>query len=384
MIDVSAAYGPHGLSGSGDLHVAEILRRTTDGLPEAMRAFDMRNASLMASGSLVGDSLPMMNLVHAEWLASLFWQLATCYLDEAVATREAASVSFATTLYPVGDALCDTAAQWMRDAAQTRSSIANEGRVHPAQPAELPVLTINQYTFRAIWTVYDWLTYQVAIYSAQFEQKGLVPVKLRPLYTELLKQLRPHIGVMSQLRKDFQATLITDNALDILREATSHVKVIFDIGQQLWAPSLIGPRYAEAMRRQLTLEELDLGFDPWIMTDPSMRKQLGTGATSRGELVEFWSSIKDLASVHTLVEQVIDLRRSDAIRRRYGRGYPTAPWPSQFMVRTPITLCGRNFVPGDLIAFFVRFNSPQGTLVDVRKTGHLTKLRDLLGHSSAE
>ena len=199
----------------------------------------------------------------------------------------------------------------------------------------------------------------------------------------MLKQVAVHTSVMNELRKDFYATKIAQNGIDLLRAAREHVEALFELGQKLWAPFLHGPAYTQALRRRLTLGELNLGFDPWILTDAQQRTE-HQGTNSETLLVEFWSGVKNPAQIAQLGSEILSLKQKGAIRRRYGRGYATPPWPSQFLVRESITIGGRQYKPGDLIAFFTRTLSASEVYVEIRKTGHLVKPLDLLGQPAVE
>jgi hypothetical protein len=232
--------------------------------------------------------------------------------------------------------------------------------------------------------VYDFVTWRVSDDSELLTAGTRIPQRFRPLYRDMSRQVRIHTEVMSELRRSFLATSIPENAEQILHEAKSHVEELFTLGQQLWAPYLLGTAYTEAQRRQLSLDELDLGFDPWILTDTWKKKQEQGNPTSRDELAKFWTAIKDPTKLYKLAEQVARLREEDSLRERTGQGYSTVPWPPQFLVRRQFTLDGRVFIPGDLIGYFVRKQSEDEIFVDMRKTGHLVKLLDLLGQPSKE
>lgn len=383
MLDVTMIYGPQGCSGSGDAYVADLLKRTVEGQPAAVAAFDTRLAQLLTDGSLVHAHLPTMAVTHTEWLAALHWQLATLYLDANVQARDVDEATFVKSVYPTGDTLCDAAAYWSRLATQTRSALVHKAKVRLTQVAELPQFPINLYTYQGVWAIFNWVALQAASYVSLFERSGNVPARFVPLYREIYRLVHSHVGAMSELRKDFNSTMITANALDVLVQAVPHVQALNSLVQHLWAPYLFGQRYTDALRRQLTLEELNLGVDPWVLTDPEAAMQRGRDTASRNELAAFWSTVSDIPATIRLAQQVRELDDKDVLRRRTGRAYQVVPWPAQFLVRTPAVLCGRQFVPGDLVAYFVR-GGATGATVEIRKTGHLVQPIDLLGQRPAE
>lgn len=381
MFDVTAMYGPYGPDSVGDAHVADLLKRTVEAQPPATQAWAVRISSLLATGCLVSQDRSITTATHAEWLAATLWQMASCYLDATAVCYADQADSFATTAYRDNDKLCDSAAHWARQAVQTRALIESGSKTSLTQVATLPTFTLNPHTLQGAWDAYGFVAARVASDSQLFTT-ARIPTRLRQLYREVLKQIDVHLKVVRELQKDFRATTIMQNRKECLDVAMSHFAALFLLGQQLWAPYLLGSSYAEAMRQPLTLEELELPFDPWTLTDPVHRATNQTPARLT-ELAQFWSSVVDYQAVKQIAEQLADLRKKRAIRPRTAYRYASAPWPIQYLVRRPVTLSGRSFTPGDLIVIYAHKEGQQVTL-EIRKTGRLTGLYDLLGQPHGE
>lgn len=383
MIDVTALYGPKGTEASGDEYVAEILQRTIGEQPSAIAAFNTRVSQLMSNGSLVSNDLPLMVVVHTELIAACLWQMATCYVDAVVAEFVRTGEDFGEFCYSVADAMCDSAGQWSRSATRVRSLMGAGSKVRLSQLLQLPEIKVNASTICGAWAVYDFVTGHVENLVKFMEDHGNVPRRLNGLYKDLLRDARVHLAMMVDVRKGFAVAMVVQNRVDMLREARSHAEALFEIAQKLWAPFLMGAQYNEAIRKPLGLDELELGGDPWMLTDPEKRKEAECHPERKAELAEFWSSVENVRETADLAHQIAELRRNDAIRRRTGRGYPMVPWPSQFLVRRSITLSGRTFRSGDLIAFYVK-QIGEKSRVEVRRTGRVAKQLELLGQLPEE
>jgi len=169
-----------------------------------------------------------------------------------------------------------------------------------------------------------------------------------------------------------------DNQLEIIRDAQPLAHALFELGQRLWAPYLLGQTYVEALRYKPTPEDLGVG-DPWVLTDPLQKQAHAHNPASQEELTKFWSSLADPAAALQLHQQIEEAVRQDRIRLRHGKGYKTVPWPAQYLVRYPVSFGGRKFASGELIAFYAEQVSETAVHLDVRRTGRVTTLLELLG-----
>ena len=192
MLEVSVMYGPHGPDTIGDSHVADILRRTVDGQPAATNAFDSRASTLLSLKTLPLDNLSVMTVAHAEWLAAMYWQMASCYLDSIVPAFVGTTDLFRTLAYADSDTLCDSATDWSRKAVQIRATIANDGKVRIAQATTLPQFSLTDQTHYGVWSVYDFVAWRVSDDCELLTAGARIPQRFRPLRRFVPASTDPH------------------------------------------------------------------------------------------------------------------------------------------------------------------------------------------------
>lgn len=370
-------YGPHGLEASGDPYVAEVLKRTISEQPPATKAFDMHILNLQTSGQLVQTALPDLTIIHQVWMAAILWQMATCYLDAMVLSCDDSGEDFSKIGYKDADMLCDMASDWGRDASKSKALATTGSKVRISQLLEMPNISANKLAVEAVWAIYGLVINQLGRDLLLFENSA-IPARFKSLYEEALKQVRTNLVMLHNLQKAYANAMIIQNKFEVIGKAKPLVEELFELGQKLWAPFLWGPKYSEAMRRPLEIGEMNLGFDPWILTDTEVAKIMRQQASAKTELAEFWVSVTNVEDVRKIVAELADARRRKAYRIRTGRAYNAVPWASQLLVRKAITIGGRSFNPGELITVFVRPNGDKNS-VEIRKTGKLTNPLDLLG-----
>ena len=376
---MSGAVQPYGHNGpcGGDTYVSDLLRRTVEGQWAATSALSttMARVASVAISPLFTD-LPTMTVVHAQKCADLRWQMATAYLDGVVEMYRNDD-ALSQEVYSACDSLCDDAREASRRATQSWSNHENGLRVRLTQGEILEDFAVNNTTYAGVWNALEVVIDRVRedFVSLPLQQ---VPTRFQGLVQDGMQRLRSHLELFEQLRSEWQATSITQNKLELVRDARSHAKEVFQIGQQLWAPYLHGTKYTAALTRKLTLGELTLA-DPWILTDPRQRQAKERDNESHQSLADFWESVIDIRAAVELAEQVNHLLKAKSIRRRTGRGYPMVPWPSQFLVRHRISFGSTNLEPGELIAYFGSRNAEGRVTIQVRRTGKLTRIAELLG-----
>jgi hypothetical protein len=82
MSGFAPMYGHYGPDAGGDPQVAELLKRTIDSQYNTARTFAATIDRLHGMGATPWTAaVPTMALTHAQWLATMLWQAATCYLD---------------------------------------------------------------------------------------------------------------------------------------------------------------------------------------------------------------------------------------------------------------------------------------------------------------
>lgn len=365
--------GPHG----GDKLVADLLQRTVDGQWSARKALDTTLAIYASKATpLMLTELPLMAVMHAQQLANIRWEMATAFLDGVVMMYRDAE-TLPKSVYAAGDALCDSARGVTRQAVQAQVGWETGGKVRLVTLDILEDFVVSEGYFEGIWNVFEVIVAKantaVAFAAAQHQ-----PERFKPLIESELRLARPHLESFRLLQTEWRAMRIVDNKLELAQEAVVHVHALYELMQHLWAPYLYGTKYTTLLKQKASLSEVPVK-DPWILTDPQKRITKGSETESCQELADFWLSLQDSGGVAQLGEQVYQLLKRRVLRRRAMRGYPLLPWPSQFLVRSSFTIGSVTFQPGDLVAFYASSDASGRINVQLRKTGKLTHILDLLG-----
>lgn len=365
--------GPHG----GDELVADLLQRTVDGQWSARKALDATTAIYASKATpLMLTELPLMAVMYAQQLANIRWEMATAFLDGVVMMYRDAE-TLPKPVYAAGDALCDYARGVTRQSVQAQASWKDGGKVRLVSLDVLEDFVVNDGQFEGIWNVFEVVVAKantaVAFVTAQHQ-----PERFKSLIESELRLARPHLETFRLLQTEWRATRFVENKLEVIQEATTHVRALYELMQHFWAPYLYGAKYSTLLKQKASLSDVPVR-DPWILTDPQQRNAKEREVESCQELADFWLSLENSDSVFELGEQIRQLLKQRVLRRRTGRGYPVAPWSSQYLVRAPFAIGSAMFTSGDLVAFYAS-SDPSGRInVQVRRTGKLTHIIDMLG-----
>lgn len=383
MSGIAQVYGREGLTTIGDPQVVELLTRTVEGQTQAVDAFDAQIQGLRTANSAIWE-LPIsaLTLLHSHWLAAMLWQMSTCFLDGVVESYQTED-AIPQKAYAQGDALCDYADEAMLHSVQANAESSMGTRPLNAQLAEFPDLKLRLEDFAGVWCACRCVIEQVQDDLAVIEYYG-IPSRMQALHQEVVKQLQPQLVVFKQLSKSWEATTTTNNSVQVLKKAVPIAELVFAIGQKLWAPYLLGSVYKEALTRQPTLNELELGFDPWLLTDPLQKEIKQKSNESTQQLTDFWASVANPAVAVQLSNQLEEALRTDHIRRRYGHGYGNIPWQSQFLVRFPVQIGDKTFKPGQLITLYPSDDGNGKYQLEMKGSGRLAQILDLLGQRGKE
>lgn len=370
MLDTAALYGRLGPDG-GDSQVVDLLRRTHTSLRKADQ--DWRRLRSEVGGPVYNMPLARMTVLYDHWLSSLWWQLALVFTDAMLIQHDGA---MPPEMYRIADILCDNAADHVRHTAQIFATYNDTGRPPLAQTAGLPPLVSNRLTYLGVWDAANEIVGQVNDDWHTITTLG-VPSRMEQVHAGITKVVHASALAAATLRADWASTTMADNRMALAKQLWEHATKMFVVGQQLWAPYLVGAAFKQALQKEKNLDELDLGFDPWVLTDPRKRTQLD--ATAARELVRFWESVANRDAVPALVQQMDEALRSGALRRRTTNGCDTVPWQSRFLVIRPITLGGVQFQPRQTCAYFPANRGT--TTIEIRRAGAVRGTLELMGQT---
>lgn len=371
-------YGRLGQQADGDPQVAELLARTVSGQVQATSVMDDLIAELQSSGKTPWTTaIPNMAVAHSRWLAAMLWQMATCYLDGNVEMHSAAA-ALPAEVYRECDDLCDQADAMTLRSIQLQSGLDHGVRPTNAEMAPFPKLNAEGLGYAGVWQALEAVLLQVRSDLRVIELAG-VSKPMQSVSQKVHASYQPVADQFVYLQSSWKTATSEENRRELVRTALALTQQLFVLGQQIWAPYLLGQVYVEALRYKPTLEDLGVS-DPWVLTDPRQKEARKGNPTNQQELTEFWTKLADPAAAVQLHQQLQDAVQARRIRMRTGHGYQTTPWPAQYLVRYPVTFGARTFHSGDLIALYVDPSAEQWQ-VEVRKTGRLTNLLDLLGQA---
>lgn len=377
MSELTLLYGRNGQA-AGDPQVAELLTRTVAGQSKSVSSVNEFAAHVEHVGATLWTAaVPSMAIAHTRWMAAMLWQMATCYLDGNVVEYQAAG-SLPPAVYRECDALCDQAEAMTLESIKLRSGLDQGLRPTNVQLSSMPALDVNGQGYVGVWYALQAVFLQVREDFVHAALAGNLK-QMQKVHKQFVAEYQPLVDQYAYLITSWSSASTEQNRRDLVATALPLAEKLFALGQKVWAPYLMGQVYTEALRYKPSLEDLEIS-DPWMLTDYRQRQAREGKVDSERQLTEFWTKLADPASAVQLHQQLQIELGAKRIRVRTGYGYNTIPWPSQYLVRFPVTFGERTFVGGDLIALYVDQSSDKWQ-VEVRKTGHLTKVLDLLGQT---
>lgn len=311
------------------------------------------------------------------WLSAVGWEIAERFFAQLTSATHRQFID--RDGVPWCEGLCADAETYTTEAVRCQSQVEVQVSVPPPQFKQLKDLPVTDDLVAGTWAILE------AIYErVQEDQNSLlgmrVPKRFRPVLHEIVKIVHPNMAVFEHLRQEWSSATTANARLGVVKQGFDPIRALFRGGQMCWAPSLTGQVYLQCLRAQPTLEDLEFGFDPWLLTDPLQRTAREPRQEHQQELTRFWERVTSPGDARQLSLQLEQWLQTGKIRLRYGRGYNTVPWPSQYLVRYPVSFGGRSFQTGDLIAVFVNRESDHWR-VEVRRTGRAQGALELLGHS---
>ncbi len=370
-MQLALLYGHNGPQ-AGDEHVADLLKRSVEGQWTAMMSLE----SAASKFSLISYGAPLATntIWYHHKMALLRWQLASAYLDTMVVELRESEV-FPDDAYTFGDTLCDVARHATRNAVQSLSLWQNQGEVPMAQAEQIGITIASRY-YKATWSMYRVIVSLMAQELRVLTHEA-VPSRFRSFFETEVRRVRTNLDAFQTLHDAWYVSKMEANRKEVLEEAAPIVKTIFNVLQGLWAPYLYGGEYMSLLEQAPSLEDVAIA-DPWVITDPRMRALHESNDESRKQLAKFWTKVVNPEGVMRQVEQVKAQLATRRLRRRTDEEYRVVPWPSEFIVRYPVTIDGVVLNAGDLAAFYDEEDEEGRITVTFRRVGKLTRWQDFL------
>ena len=344
-----------------------LIGRTTDGLSKAMATFDTSFARIKSGGFVPWTaSAGEMTLLHAQWVASVTWQWATILTDAVVLNEQGDDIS--DVAYSLVLKYCSDAADQSVKAMQMANALIRDGK-RPANTAVLPPkLYINAAFLEPTWALVEATASRVFADLAQIRRLG-IPERFKFVYTALEQAAHPLATIYGFYQDQWRVSPDTKSRREILKDALKLIPEFYKIGQQIWAPYLMGSVFVDILRSAAIFDKYNLDVAPWVITNPTETTNRSNDKESCIALAEFWKTISDPRSVVALQELINDAIDIGSVKRVEGSAYRIVPWHDQYQALEPITLGAFQCDKGTLFAINIR--GPQGQrTAELRKTGN--------------
>lgn len=366
MLSNTACYGRAGLSAGSGERVTALVGRTTDGLTKAMTAFDTTLARIK-SGGFVPWTAPAaeMTLLHAQWLSLVSWQWATILTDAAVVSGQGDDIDKIS--YTLAVQYCADAADLSVRAMQIANVVVREGK-RPGNAAIVPPGShLNASLLEPTWALLSSMYERVSTDLAWIRRLG-VPSRFGSAYATLEGAFRPDADVFRYHQDQWRVSIDTTSRRQILQDAIRLFPGFFKVGQQVWAPYLVGRVFVDTLRSSAVFEKYNLGIDPWALTDPAAATVRSTDQQSCVVLAEFWKTVADPRSAIALQNLINDAVMLGQVEFLADRSYKIPPWHGQYRVFEPLTLGHLQFDADAIIAINFR-GAPGHRVAEIRQVG---------------
>jgi hypothetical protein len=242
------------------------------------------------------------------------------------------------------------------------------------QADALPTISVSEANCDAVWAAYEAIYRRVRADLFRLTQIG-VPGAMQKVHTLLTASFQPKEKVFVYVQRQWYAAMTYENKVQIVRDVLPVVQHLYAVGQQIWTPYLLGREYTDIVRTQTQstaiLGPLNLGFDPWILTDPDLIQQKVSVSATCQELAKFWQSVGTPSAAKALQDEITTAVHMGQAALVKGKGFKIAPWMPQYSASVEVTISGQTFQPGDLFSVYPQGGADGKRVIAVRKTGRL-------------
>lgn len=363
MLGNVSCYGRMGSQITGAPHVTELVQRTTEGLAEASKAFGSTYDRLIQQG-VHPWSAPAadLTLLHTQRLVQHSWESATAFLD-AIVTTSLSVDDLSSEEYRVCDVLCDEAVSHGLAAVKMQATVAQGTRPPNARIIGLKQTGVNGLNYAGSWFVVVALVEGVMSDLMLLEQ-GL-PAQMQRLHASLVERIKPQLDLFCYLHAQWSSATSVSNRQQIVRDVIPLADPFYRLLQQLWAPYLLGAAYVGPLKSAEILGPLNLGIDPWLITDPTLSANLAANQESCRQLAEFWKTVADPRQVIAVQTELTEAVRAGALSILGGQSVKIAPWFPQYRVVRPVSINGKDLNPGQKVTLHPRGSSGK-RVIDIR------------------
>lgn len=357
-----------GSSATGDKLITPLQSRVASATVDAMGELDTVYIGVVTGGGFGAQSVDKQTVAHAAWMACTLWQFAGFYLGGcAAATRNPATVP--PDINTTSEELATEADAWTTQFIRLQAQQQVGAALRLASLEQLPSLEVNADTHQGIWQACEAVSMQVVSDLRRMRGAG-VPSRFREAFKEILSTAEPNAAILYHLQQRWGAQPSLEARLDTVRQLVPIASDLFMAGQQIWAPYLLGPVYRECLDKQLALDELELGFDPWDLTDPLVRQALQKDPKAVQELTRFWNQYGHPMQTGELLAEVKAARAARKIRYVDGSALPYCPWVPRWLAVRTVEIGGVQLRSGDYFVLYAGRNAHNAFVSEIRRTGH--------------
>lgn len=333
----------------------------------------------MDASQLWRDHKKAQPMAHEWWLVMMHWLMATTmFYASPTAGKDGRQVN--RDVYDIVMSLCNNAEAFTNNAVKHESRLDSVDQLPRSRLVDLPPMTINRDTVEGVWAVI-YATYTRTEEDLQRFGSDTLPKRFVTLAQELKQAATQNQRMLVEYNIQWSQVQSVDEKIRIAQAALAHARALFVNAQQWLVPAMLGRPYELALYKKPSLEELDIAFDPWVLTAPMQAKKRRNQTADQQQLADFWTALPTTGEAYQ-----ISIQLKEAVRKRRIRtttvSYDYVPWPSQYLVRFPVTFGPRTFQCGDLIGVFVNFDDKDHP-VQVRKTGRVNTIAGLLGQRTS-
>lgn len=349
--------------------VAALRNRVGMGISSQLRASDyltnlMREVVLGARRFWTTPT-DVQSVALSWWLTLMYWQWADRYL--AFVPQDERQNAPTVCLQAV-DMICRRAESSTIDAISAQSRQEVQVQLSQATAHTFPDFVVDEVTCESVWAVCEATYHQVDADLKQVMQSS-VPNRFKPVLLQLQQHLHPSLRLMEYYMEQWLTASARDAKLAIVERAIEPTRALFHAAQQLWALYLLGDTYAVALHKKLTLEDLDLDFDPLILTDPDVHEYVMADATMRDQLAGMWAAVPDTRPVLALQLEILAAHEQGRIRLMDGHTLEYCPWVPVWVVWRDVTIGGVSLTFGDMFALYVGLNAEGKFVSEIQLAG---------------
>lgn len=283
------------------------------------------------------------------WMMQMSWEIANVFIEGVAASSPEDAVPNAT--YKAGEQLCKRAEEASVLAIRNHSQVEVNLGLAPMKMQPFPQLPKDIYSCAGVWAAYEAVYLQVQTDKSRI-LGAQVPQRFRPVMERLVQMISPSVALFEYCQNQWLVAMTPEDKLRVVVQASEHAEKLFEAGQMFWAPYFLGGLYTQCQTAKPTLDELDLGFDPWAITDYKIRELRRNDAKSLNELIAFWMANPNPMLAYRLFTEVEEAMARREVRWVTGNAFPYCPWAPMWLAWKDVTLAGRKYPAGTYFSVY--------------------------------